>query len=84
MAMCLSKLAAIKEWKALMGPEAHNLASFYWPGCLRAEFADPHDEFKNAVHGSDNADLARYELKFFFPNSKFISTSKSLQKLQMA
>ncbi|MEZ5661076.1 MAG: nucleoside-diphosphate kinase [Burkholderiaceae bacterium] len=35
------------------------------PGTIRADFADSIDA--NAVHGSDGADTARDEIKFFFP-----------------
>jgi len=35
------------------------------PGTIRADFADSIDA--NAVHGSDGADTAREEIKFFFP-----------------
>lgn len=38
------------------------------PGTIRADFADSIDA--NAVHGSDAAETASEEIKFFFPNLK--------------
>lgn len=40
------------------------------PWSLRAQFSDPNEMLNNAVHGSENLNLARFEIYFFFPNSK--------------
>lgn len=53
---------AIAQYRTLMG--ATNPAEAK-PGTLRADFAESID--KNAVHGSDAAETAEQEIRFFFP-----------------
>jgi len=52
---------AIARYRELMGATNPKEAK---PGTIRAEFADSIDE--NAVHGSDAAETAKQEIKFFF------------------
>lgn len=56
---------AIAKNRELMG--ATNPADAA-PGTIRADFADSIDA--NAVHGSDSAETAKVEIKFFFPDLK--------------
>lgn len=50
---------------------SYAVAKLNWPGCLRAIFADPQNQYKNAVHGSAHEKVAKHEIHFFFPNSKY-------------
>lgn len=61
--MALEKDQAISAWRDLMGATNPNEAA---EGTLRKRFAKNIGE--NAVHGSDSAENAAIELKFFFPN----------------
>jgi nucleoside diphosphate kinase homolog 5 len=72
-AMCLAKVHAIAAWKVLMGPERYGEAKLC-PGTLRYTFANPDDDFENAVHGSANAEAATHEIHYFFPRSNGQST----------
>lgn len=59
--MALEKDNAIKEWRELMG--ATNPANAA-EGTIRKKWASSIE--KNAVHGSDAEDTARFELSYFF------------------
>lgn len=52
---------AIEKARAIMGPTDSTKAK---PGTIRGDFGT--DVEKNAVHGSDAADTARWEIGFFF------------------
>jgi nucleoside-diphosphate kinase len=52
---------AIERARAIMGPTDSTKAK---PGTIRGDFGT--DVEKNAVHGSDAADTARWEIGFFF------------------
>lgn len=60
--MVLEKDNAIAAWRLLMG---HTNPAQATPGTIRKEFGTSIGD--NAVHGSDSADTAATELKFFFP-----------------
>ncbi len=60
-AMVLQKQDAIASWRTLMG--ATNPANAA-PGTIRKEFAVSLEH--NSVHGSDAAETAEYEIKYFF------------------
>ena len=62
-AMVLEKDNAIAAWRKLMG--ATNPAQAE-PGTIRKEFAVNLE--KNSVHGSDAAETAEFEIKYFFSN----------------
>lgn len=64
-ALALSRVGAIAEWRALMGPTRTAAAREQQPGCLRALYGT--DNTANATHGSDSPLSARRELKFWFP-----------------
>ncbi|HLH10035.1 MAG TPA: nucleoside-diphosphate kinase [Terriglobales bacterium] len=59
--MALEKDNAIKEWRELMG--ATNPANAA-EGTIRKKWASSIE--KNAVHGSDAEDTARFELSYYF------------------
>ena len=63
--MALEKENAIAEWRELMG--ATNPANAA-EGTLRKKWATNIE--KNAVHGSDADDTARFELSYFFAGSE--------------
>jgi nucleoside-diphosphate kinase len=65
-AMVLEKKDAISAWRKLMG--ATNPANAD-RGTIRKEFAV--DLEKNSVHGSDAADTAAFEIKYFFSEIEF-------------
>ena len=65
-AMVLEKKEAIAAWRKLMG--ATNPANAD-RGTIRKEFAV--DLEKNSVHGSDAAETAAFEIKFFFSELEF-------------
>jgi nucleoside-diphosphate kinase len=52
---------AIAKWRELMGPTDSRKAP---PGTIRHDFGA--DVERNAVHGSDSPDTARWEIAFFF------------------
>ncbi len=53
---------AIAKWRKIMGATDPAKAE---PGSVRGDFGT--DVEKNATHGSDAADTARWEISFFFP-----------------
>jgi nucleoside-diphosphate kinase len=59
--MALEGEGAIARYRELMGPTDSKKAP---PGTIRNRFGT--DIEKNAVHGSDGPDTARFELAFFF------------------
>lgn len=73
--MCLSKPKAIDEFKALIGMPTGSESKRNWPGSLRSYYAcDVPNVEINAIHGSENVEMARKEIKFFFPNCKMLFT----------
>jgi nucleoside-diphosphate kinase len=63
--MALEGDNAIPRWRELMGPTDSRKAP---PGTIRAGFGT--DIERNAVHGSDGPDTARFELGWFFAGSE--------------
>jgi nucleoside-diphosphate kinase len=61
--MALEKNNAVADWRKLMGATNPKEAA---EGTIRKQFAKNIGE--NAVHGSDSAENAVTELKFFFPD----------------
>lgn len=61
---------AIVRYRTLIGATDPKKAA---PGTIRARFADSIDA--NAVHGSDSAATAQYEIQFFFPLFEMIHDS---------
>ncbi len=59
--LALEKDDAIKAWRDLMGPTNPAQAK---EGTIREKFGDSIE--RNAVHGSDAEDTARFELSYFF------------------
>jgi nucleoside-diphosphate kinase len=59
--MALEKENAIAEWRTLMGATNPAKAD---EGTIRKRFAESIE--RNATHGSDAEDTARFELSFFF------------------
>ena len=62
--MALEGDNAVARYRELMGPTDSKKAP---PGTIRAKYGT--DIEKNAVHGSDAADTARFELAYFFTGS---------------
>ena len=60
--MALEKENAIQDWRDLMGATDPKKAA---PGTMRKMFGTSIGN--NATHGSDAAETAKVELKFFFP-----------------
>jgi nucleoside-diphosphate kinase len=60
--MALEGENAITRYRELMGPTDSKKAP---AGTIRQKYGT--DIEKNAVHGSDGADTARFELQYFFP-----------------
>lgn len=77
-ALCVAKPNAIEEMKLMVGPESYDDAKVLSPNSLRALFADSFDDVKNAIHVSDGVDDARYEIHYFFPNSKYEALNDAL------
>ncbi len=65
-ALVLAKASAIKCWRQLMGPTNTFTAQRDAPESLRAKFGI--DGTRNATHGSDSAESAAREIKFYFPS----------------
>lgn len=65
-AMVLQKKNAIASWRTLMG--ATNPANAD-PGTIRKDFAVSLE--KNSVHGSDAAETAEFEIRYFFSSMEF-------------
>ncbi|MGA7742515.1 MAG: nucleoside-diphosphate kinase [Polyangia bacterium] len=63
--MALEGDNAILRWRELMGPTDSSKAP---PGTIRASFGTNIE--RNAVHGSDGPDTARFELGWFFAGSE--------------
>jgi len=61
--MALEKENALADWRKLMGPLDYQNAE---EGTIRKHFGT--DIEKNAVHGSDAPETAKFELGLFFPN----------------
>ena len=59
---------AIARWRELMGPTDSKKAP---KGTVRGEFGT--DVERNAVHGSDGPDTARWELGFFFGERELVA-----------
>ncbi len=59
--MALEGEGAIARYRELMGPTDSKKAP---PGTIRAQYGT--DIEKNAVHGSDGPDTARFEIGYFF------------------
>jgi nucleoside-diphosphate kinase len=63
--MALEGENAIARYRELMGPTDSKKAP---PGTIRAKYGT--DIERNAVHGSDGPDTARFELGYFFTGSE--------------
>lgn len=59
--ICLEGENAIKRWRDIMGATDPEKAS---PGTIRKDFGA--DIEKNAIHGSDSPETARFEVSYFF------------------
>jgi nucleoside-diphosphate kinase len=59
---------AITKWRELMGPTDSKKAP---AGTIRHDFGT--DVERNAVHGSDGPDTARWELGFFFSEREIVA-----------
>lgn len=70
-AMCLAKPNAIKSLLALFGLERGGERKI-WPCNMKSCFGSIENDISNGLHGSETADCARWEIQFFFPDSKSI------------
>ncbi len=66
--LALEKENAIKAWRDLMGPTNPANAS---DGTIRKKWGSSIE--KNATHGSDAEDTARFELSYFFAGYELVS-----------
>ncbi|XP_043197319.1 nucleoside diphosphate kinase homolog 5-like [Amphibalanus amphitrite] len=66
LAMVLSKDRAVRAWRRLLGPTSVAAAIKKHPDSIRARFGSSDTE--NAAHGSDSAESAEREIRFFFPD----------------
>ncbi len=66
-AMVLEKENAITDYRALMGETDSTKAK---EGTLRAQFGT--DIERNAVHGSDSPDTAKFEIGYFFSELELV------------
>ncbi|XP_058792686.1 thioredoxin domain-containing protein 3 homolog isoform X2 [Phymastichus coffea] len=64
----LGKVAAISEWRLLIGPSKVSEARLYAPDSIRARYGTVGDDARNAVHGSRDERAAVREIRFFFPD----------------
>lgn len=69
-AMCLAKPNAIKAFLTLFGLEKSGELKKIWPCNLRACFGSIENDITNGLHGSGNCGSARWEIQYFFPDSK--------------
>lgn len=69
-AMCLAKPNAVKSFLSLFGLEKGGEKKI-WPCNLRVCFGSIENDISNGLHGSENSDCARWEIQFFFPESKY-------------
>lgn len=68
-AMCLAKPNAIKSFLSLFGLEKDGDKKI-WPCNIRSCFGSIENDITNGLHGSENSESARWEIQFFFPDSK--------------
>lgn len=66
-ALCLAKPEAVREFLALLGADTAEESRITWPGSLRSYFGSC--GIQNGILGSLDAQSARREIQFFFPNS---------------
>ncbi len=66
--MCLEGENAIAKWRATMGATNPDVAE---TGTIRKDYGT--DIQANAVHGSDGADSAQFEVSYFFEQSELFS-----------
>lgn len=59
---------AIKKWRETMGATNPEMAA---DGTIRKDFGTNIE--RNAVHGSDAPETAKFELAYFFENNEFVS-----------
>jgi len=59
---------AVERWRALIGPTDSTQAP---PNTIRHDFGS--DVERNAVHGSDGPETARWEIGFFFSERELVS-----------
>jgi len=63
-ALGLSKVDAVKDWRSLIGPTHFYKDQWNHPNCLRARFGT--SDTRNGFHGSDGPESAQRELSFCF------------------
>jgi nucleoside-diphosphate kinase len=66
-AVALAREKAVTYWRELIGPTNTHTARMTHPDSLRAIFGT--DDQRNGLHGSDSAQSAAREIRFFFPES---------------
>jgi len=67
MALVLGRPDGIEYWRKLIGPKRVSEARKTAPKSIRAQFGDPDDDSRNAVHGSDSYEAAGREIDLLFP-----------------
>jgi len=75
--LILARVNAIKTWRTLMGPANVELAQKEAPRSLRAMYRS--NAIEDIVHGSDSAETAQREIKFFFPKQHIFPSPNSEQ-----
>jgi len=67
MALVLGRPDGIDHWRRLIGPTRVSEARKTAPKSIRAQFGDPDNDSRNAVHGSDSYEAAGREIDLLFP-----------------
>ena len=65
--ICLEGEGAIRRWRDIMGATDPEKAA---EGTIRKDFGNNIE--KNAVHGSDAAETARFEISYFFEPNELV------------
>ncbi|ESO00652.1 hypothetical protein HELRODRAFT_82832 [Helobdella robusta] len=64
--LLLARKNAVQRWLTIIGPKNTYIAKETHPKSLRARFGT--DDLRNAVHGSENLEVAKREIAYFFSN----------------
>lgn len=66
--MVLARQDGLAVWQRVLGPSRPSEARRKSPHSIRAMFGDPHNDFRNACHGSDSPSSAEREIEIIFPH----------------
>lgn len=66
--MVLARQDGLAHWQRVLGPTRPSEARRKSPNSIRAMFGHPHNDFRNACHGSDSPSSAEREIEIIFPH----------------